>query len=93
MAKILGFKDDEAIRFSFLLAIPSILGATVLEILNLTPAKIDISLTHYSLGFFASLAFGLLSINVLKRLGTMKTLFRYFALYCTILGGLCLWLR
>ena len=37
--RLLGLKDDDSITFSFLLAIPAILGATVLEVRDLVEAE------------------------------------------------------
>lgn len=80
---------ESAFRFSFLLFIPAILGAMVLQVFEL-----DNSLTSYEAkiffaGFLASLIFGILSLKLLERV-LIKGKFSFFAVYCFILGVLIL---
>lgn len=91
--KIIGLTDKEAIRFSFLLAIPTILGASFLESIALWKGQnsVEIGVAPYLAAFFASLICGLAALKFLQTLG-MKRVLRYFACYCTIVGVLCLWL-
>lgn len=87
-ARILGWSPQDAVSFSFLLAIPAILGGSALEIMKLWqhPENIPvISLVHYSLGFFISFIVGLGSLQLLKRLA-FHNKFAYFAWYCLVLG-------
>lgn len=92
-ANMLGIDDKEAVRFSFLLAIPTILGATVLETIELYRKgnPLEIGAGPYLIGFFSSLIFGLLALKFLQTLG-MKRLFRYFAWYCISIGTFSIWL-
>lgn len=87
-AKLVGWNARDAVGFSFLLAIPAILGGTVLEIFKLQQHPknlIDLPLTHYCLGFLISFFVGLITLQLLMRLALQKKLY-YFAWYCLILG-------
>ncbi|MBA3817146.1 MAG: undecaprenyl-diphosphate phosphatase [Parachlamydiaceae bacterium] len=93
-ARILGWSANEAVTFSFLLAIPAILGGATLEIIKLwqhPESASSLSLTHYSLGFLISFVIGLGSLQLLIRLVTHNK-FAYFAWYCLALGLATLYL-
>lgn len=67
MAMVLGLKREKAIDFSFLLAIPVILGATLHEALHF---RFDVSnelLLIYGSGAAAALLFGFISLTFLVR--------------------------
>lgn len=76
----LGIKPMEAFRFSFLLSIPAILGASVLELKGVTE-----TLSAAWPGFLASFLFGLLALTILRRL-VFKRLFYLFGIYCIAIG-------
>jgi len=87
-AKVLGWTAKEAVRFSFLLSIPTIIGGNCLELLKIylsheKPAAL--SLPACALGFAASLGCGLLvvrfAISYLE-----KGNFKPFAWYCLCFG-------
>lgn len=81
----LGLNKKKAAEFSFLLSIPAILGANFLEILKLN-SRNDINVINYIAGFLTAFVIGYLSIKlVLKALS--KSQFKYFAVYCLILGA------
>ncbi len=86
MALFLGVPKKQAVFFSFLLAIPSILGAMLFELLSLpdrTPPPVSfISLT---LAFLGSWLFGFLALKILVR-SLEKLSFPCFALYLCPLG-------
>ncbi|MGB6882246.1 MAG: undecaprenyl-diphosphate phosphatase, partial [Microgenomates group bacterium] len=84
----MGVKREEAAKFSFLLSIPAIVGANVLQFINHTAVVID-GAGFYLAGFLAAFFSGVLTINlVLKFLLSRK--FRVFSLYCLIVGILVL---
>lgn len=84
----MGVKRKEAAKFSFLLSIPAIVGANVLQFINHTAVVID-GAGFYLAGFLAAFFSGVLTINlVLKFLLSRK--FRVFSLYCLIVGILVL---
>jgi undecaprenyl-diphosphatase len=74
-----GLKKEEAFKFSFLMAIPLILGATILEFKN---AYFNISIL---VGFVVCLIFSLLFLSLLNQI-LKKNYFWMFGIYCIILG-------
>lgn len=89
-AKILGWPADKAITFSFLLAIPAILGGTIIEsyqifFKNEAVVLPNASPLHYIFAFLTSFVFGYFSLLLLKRLAR-KQKFMYFVWYCLIIG-------
>ena len=81
---ILGVNKEKATRFSFLMVIPPILGATLLKVKDLVeqPALgTDISIGALAVGFLGALIFGIFAcrwmINIVKK-GSLV----YFAYYC-----------
>jgi undecaprenyl-diphosphatase len=87
-AKVLGWKPREAVRFSFLLSIPTIIGGNCLELLKIYLSKKaiePISLPACGVGFFASLGFGLLVIRFALSYLEKGNL-RPFAWYCLLFG-------
>lgn len=78
-----GISQEEIFRFSFLLAAPAILGATLFDYRNLSLMEVDIS--AIIVGFSAALVVGYFSLRLLSRL--VKTgRFHLFAYYCWIIG-------
>lgn len=88
-ARLLGWQKEEAITYSFLLAIPAILGGTFLEILQLFKLPQEqiafISPLHFFVGFFTSFFIGCLALRFLIRMGTQDK-WIYFAWYCLGIG-------
>ncbi len=83
-ALILGVDKEKATRFSFLMVIPPILGATLLKVKDLIEQPLsstEISTTALAVGFIAALTFGIFAcrwmINIVKK-GSLV----YFAYYC-----------
>lgn len=88
-ARLLGWEKDEAIQFSFMLAIPAICGGTVLELWQFyrTPAAdiAAISWGQFFIGFITSFIIGCIALRLLQRL-ISNNKWHYFAWYCLILG-------
>lgn len=78
-----GIKKKEAIKFSFLLSIPIILGAFVLEAKDLILSKIDYSLLIIS--FIVTLIVSLFTIRILIKI-IQSDKFYFFGIYNFILG-------
>ncbi len=83
-ALVLGLPASTAIRFSFLLSLPAIGGATLLEAENLLNLS-STDATAYFCGFAAAFAAGLLAIRMLVSVTENSRLF-YFAAYTAILS-------
>lgn len=87
-ARILGWNPGDAATFSFLLAIPAILGGVTLEIFKLLQhpeETLHLPISHYFTGFLVSFLVGICALQMLIRL-VLKNKFSYFAWYCLILG-------
>lgn len=85
-----GFKREEAFRFSFLLAIPAILGAGLVELKEGLSAGQE-SWASLGVGFLAAALFGYFSIFLVSRLVRQGKLHR-FTFYTLPLGILTLFL-
>lgn len=89
-ARVLGWSSQDALVFSFLLAIPTILGAIAFELLELirhpqAASVANINFVAYFFGFITSFVVGYLSLLLLMRLA-IKNKFMYFVWYCLIIG-------
>jgi len=81
---ILGLDREEAIKFSFLLSIPAVLGALLLK---LTDGLKEASLTlPIFTGSVAAFLVGLFAIYVLVKAALSRKL-KFFAIYCVLMGG------
>jgi len=85
-----GVDGETAARFSFLLALPAVLGAALLSLKDLD-AVTTASLLPYLAGTLTALVTGLLCIHLLMGVIRRRRL-HWFALYCWFVGGLGLFL-
>lgn len=85
-----GLNSKTAFNFSFLMAIPLILGASILELKDFSFLNSNLFLP-YLFGFAFSFISGLIALKILKNLlkGENKNLL-YFSLYCLFFGILIL---
>lgn len=82
---VCGLKRDFVVKYSFLMSIPAILGAVVLEIPDM---KSDLAKTPamcYVVGVIASAIVGYLCIKAMLVI-VKKKKFKYFAYYCAAIG-------
>lgn len=82
-----GIKREDAANFSFLMVIPVIGGAMLLQILDLMEVGVDaVQITSLLVGFFTAFISGYYALKylivILKKKG-----FHYFAYYCWLVGG------
>lgn len=82
---LLGLDKDQAARFSFLLSIPAILGASLIEARELAIQSVDLGPTV--LGVIVAAVVGYLSIGFLLDI-IRKGNFSIFSYYCFALGAL-----
>lgn len=88
MGCIRGFDRRFAVRFAFLLSIPAVLGANILEIKHVVEAGIEPKMIPACLlGLVAAAVSGYLSIR-LVRMVTDKGKFGAFAYYCWAVGAI-----
>ncbi|MCI8539122.1 MAG: undecaprenyl-diphosphate phosphatase [Oscillospiraceae bacterium] len=86
----LGFDRKFAVRYSFLLSLPAVLGATLLKVLQVLGEGIDTTLLPmYLAGMALSGVVGYFSIKLVNLLADQKK-FGAFAYYCWAAGILCL---
>lgn len=89
-ARVLGWDASRAVRFSFLLSIPTIVGGNGLELLKMALSSGTESSSSYSaccLGFLSACGAGLFFIR--RAIGFLeKGSLKPFALYCLIAGSL-----
>lgn len=83
----LGLEREYAARYSFLLSVPAVVAAGLLQIKDI--ANIDASLTVLLAGFISSVIFGYLAIKLLMKMIKGWSL-NIFAYYCWIVGILTL---
>ncbi len=86
----LGFDRKFAVRYSFLLSLPAVLGATLIKVLQVAGEGIDtVLLPKYLVGMVLSGIVGYFSIKLVNLL-TDKGKFGAFAYYCWAAGGVAL---
>jgi undecaprenyl-diphosphatase len=85
--RLMGWNQQDAITFSFLLAIPAILGGITLESVQIyrDPISVDIHWMTYLAGFMTSFVIGYFALKLLMRLAA-KDKFIYFVWYCLFIG-------
>ncbi len=88
-AQLLGWQKEQAIQFSFLLAIPAILGGSILEGWKAWQTPIEslaaISPWAFVIGFITSFIVGCFALRLLIR-WVAQDKWIYFAWYCLALG-------
>lgn len=90
-ATFLGVERETAVRFSFLLSIPAILGATVLTAQDGAVAEASANWVPYAAGFLAALAVGYATLALLVAIMRRRA-FHWFAIYCWSVGAMAvLW--
>ena len=87
----LGFERNFAVRFSFLLSLPAVLGATLLKVVKAAKAgAVDMErLPMYLVGMVIAGVVGYFAISLVKLLAD-KGKFGKFAFYCWVVGGIAL---
>ncbi len=83
-----GFSREYAVRFSFIMSLPVVLGANILELADVIrePSLMgDASIACYAVGILVSMVSGLAAIRLVKFI-TKRGNFRPFVVYCTLVG-------
>jgi undecaprenyl-diphosphatase len=81
-AMLMGIEPKVSAEFSFLLGIPAMLGAVLLELFEVQKGAPPLPSL---LGFLSSMGMGVLAIAIFIRT-LKKGSFLFFALYCVLLG-------
>ena len=82
-----GLNRKFAIRYSFLLSIPAVIGAVVLEIVKLNPSEFSAGMGV--LGFIAAAVTGCFCIKMMLKIVKRKP-FRRFSVYCFFMAVLAI---
>lgn len=80
-----GFSKEFAVKFSFILGIPAILGGCLVEIKDAFEGTVSVELLPMIVGFVVSAVVGYLSIKMINWL-VKSDKFRVFAYYTLVLG-------
>ena len=81
-----GFKREFAVKYSFIMSIPAILGALVLELMDFSPEMLSASdMVNYLLGTVIAGVVGYVCIKTMLVIVRGKK-FKYFAYYCFAMG-------
>jgi len=79
-----GFKKEFAVKFAFILSIPAILGAALLEGIDVVRSgALEINPLNWFIGFAAAAACGVLAIKFIKVL-IQNNKFYVFGIYCLL---------
>ncbi|MBO5197042.1 MAG: undecaprenyl-diphosphate phosphatase [Lachnospiraceae bacterium] len=83
-----GFDRNFAVKYSFIMSIPAVLGAAVLELKDFTPADLPGSeLISYLIGTVVAAVVGYICIKTMLVVVRGKK-FKYFSIYCFIVGAI-----
>ncbi len=85
-----GFERSFAVRYSFIMSIPAVLGAAILELKDFEPSMVASSeLLAYAVGTAVAAAVGYISIKTMLVLVRGKK-FKYFSFYCFLVGAIAI---
>lgn len=83
-----GFERSYAVRYSFIMSIPAVLGAVILEVKDITAETLTkMELCNYLVGMAVAAVIGYFCIKTMLVLIRGKK-FTYFAIYCFIVGAM-----
>ena len=84
----LSLVSASAVKFSFLLSIPAVLGANILSLVDAFRDGVDMSnIPAYLIGMAVAMVSGIAAIELLKYI-SQKGKFGGFAYYCWVVGAL-----
>lgn len=83
---ISGLGEGAAVKFSFLLSIPAVLGANILKAKDICGNLITVGSLPFIAGALSALIAGILTIRVLVEI-LKKNLFFLFGIYCVLIGA------
>lgn len=85
-----GFERSFAVRYSFIMSIPAVLGAAILELKDFKPSMVASSeLLAYAVGTAVAAVVGYISIKTMLVLVRGKK-FKYFSFYCFFVGAIAI---
>ena len=88
--RVLGFDKNFAVKYSFIMSIPAVLGAAVLELGDFSLAGLGATtLMNYLIGTIVSAVVGYICIKTMLVIVRKKT-FRGFSYYCLLVGAIAI---
>ncbi len=82
-----GFDRKFALKYSFLMSMPAVLGALILELKDVETSGLEGSeIAAYILGMVFALVVGYIALKLMMKL-VMSKYFKYFAYYCFLIGA------
>ena len=85
-----GHRREYAVKFSLLMSIPAVLGATLLELIKAIKVGIDVAqVPAYIIGMVVAMVSGVFAIRLIKRIAHRGN-FGGFAYYCWVIGVLAI---
>ena len=85
-----GYSREFAVKFSFILSIPAVIGANILNVPDIIANPVPSSdIPAYLLGMAAALVTGILAMKLLLYI-SKKSNFRIFSYYCVAVGILAI---
>lgn len=85
---ISGFDRNFAVKYSFIMSIPAVLGAVVLQLKDVSLSLISVSeIMNYMVGTFVSAIVGYICIKTMLVI-VRKKKFTFFSIYCCLAGAL-----
>lgn len=85
VAKYLKIDAEKAAEFSFLISLPAIAGANILQFYSHGYTSSGQSVMFYIVGFLAAFVTGMFAINIMLKLVVSRNL-KFFSFYCLLLG-------
>lgn len=83
-----GFQRNFAVKYSFIMSIPAVLGALVLELKDITTVEVSsIEIFYYIIGMAVAAVVGYVCIKTMLVI-VRKKKFTGFAIYCLLVGAL-----
>ena len=83
---LMGMALNDAFKFSFMISIPAILGANLLEFLKFYKSGVAAFMPEgYLIGCIAAFVLGLFALGIMRRLVASEK-WPYFGIYCFIIG-------
>ncbi|MCA1926784.1 MAG: undecaprenyl-diphosphate phosphatase [Calditerrivibrio sp.] len=84
LSVILGIKREEAVEFSFLMSLPAVFGAVLLQSRHITSISEE-AILHYIVAAFVAFITAFFAIHFMIKF-IKKASLKYFAIYCLIVG-------
>ncbi|MCR5237631.1 MAG: undecaprenyl-diphosphate phosphatase [Lachnospiraceae bacterium] len=83
---MLGIKKETAVKYSFIMSIPAVLGAAILELKDAAGTTVEVgTVVAYIIGMVVSAVVGYFAIRVMINVVRRKR-YLYFSIYCLVIG-------